>query len=263
VRGEIAAKLGEDAARKKLFEAVEAVEEARDTGAVLADAAKTAGLEMKTFGPVDSFSFAPGGAIVADLPGEVLKEAFLIAEGEESEAKPLDEGGYFFVQLDKVDAPSVLPYAEVEDEVAQKWRAAERKTRIAAAVKRVTDAVAAGKSLGEAAAPFNRAVIERMLARGQTDDAFSAELADKVFSSAPKTVVAGQAGTSDAQTIAEIREIGFARNRIGPGEETAFRQFIGYQLNQEYLEAYLATLREDYGVKTNSDELATLFNEAQ
>ncbi len=263
VRGEIAANLNKDVSRKKILAAVEAVEDARDTGAILPDAAKAAGASVKTFGPVDSFSFARDGAIVAELPGEVLGEAFLLAEGEESEARELANGGYFFVQVEGIDPPALIPYADVADEVAQKWRANERKTRIAAAVKRVTDAVAKGDSLAAAAAPFNRAVLERLLARGQADETISAELAEDVFEAPPKSVVSGDAGAGDGQTIVEIREIGFAKSRLGAAEDTAFRQFVAYQLNQEYVDAWLATLREDYGVKTDAERLAVLFNEGQ
>ena len=61
--------------------------------------------------------------------------------------------------------------------------------------------------------------------------------------------------------MVEIRDIGFNRAAIGPGEETGFRQFVNYQLNQEYLEAYVNALREDYGVKVDNDAVAQIFSD--
>lgn len=263
VRDEIVAAASVEGRKKELFEAVEALEEARDTGAVLADAAAKAGVKVVQYGPVDSFSFARGGAIVADVPGEVLAEAFKLGEGEESDSVELPEGGYFFVQVEKVDPPATLPFAEIENEVAARWRKDERERRIGAAIKQVTDAVAAGKKLEAAAAPFNRAVIEKIISRGGGDDAFSPALAEKAFSADLGAVISGDAGSAGAQTIVEIREIGYNRNAIGAGEEIGYQQFLGSQLNQEYVEAYLSALREDYGVKTDSEQLAALFSEGQ
>jgi peptidyl-prolyl cis-trans isomerase D len=191
----------------------------------------------------------------------VLAEAFKIGEGEESEAVELSDGGYFFVQVNEVQAPAALAYEDVAEEVAQKWRAEERKTRIAAAVKQAKDAVAAGKKLSDAAALFNRAILEAVLTRGRANDAISQAFSEDIFKADLNAVISGEAGVAGAQTIVEIREIGFGRNRISAGEETAFGQYLGAQLNQEYVDAYLAALREDYGVKVDKERLSELFQQ--
>lgn len=260
VRSEIVAELEKQAGRKKMREALEALQEARDTGAVLSEAARKAGLEAREIGPVDSFSFAPGGAIVPDIPGEALREAFRLGEGDESEPEQLEGGGYFLVQVEEVRPPAVLPYDQVADEVAQKWRALERKERIAAAVKRVTDATAGGKTLADAAAPFSRAVAETTLRRGRPDPFIPPELSEKAFTANLNAVIVGE-GAGGAQALVEVREIDFGKNPLGPGQETGFRQILGSQINQEYLEAYLNGLRDDYTVKIDRERLAALFNE--
>jgi len=260
VRSEIVAELEKQAGKKKMRDALETLQEVRDTGAVLSDAAKKAGLEAREFGPVDSFSFAPGGAIVADIPGEVLKEVFRLSEGDESEPEQLEGGGYFLVQVEEVRPPAVLPYDQVADEVAQKWRALERKERIAAAVRRITEATAGGKKLADAAASVNSAVSETTLLRGRPDPFIPPELSEKAFAANLNAVVVGE-GAGGAQMLVEVRQIDFGKNPVGPGQEAGFRQMLGSQINQEYLEAYLNGLREDYAVRIDRERLAALFNE--
>jgi peptidyl-prolyl cis-trans isomerase D len=263
VREELVAQFLEADTRKRVLDVIDSLEEARDTGASLGAAAEQAGAVSVQFGPVDRFSMAPGGVIAADIPAEMLEEAFTIDEGSESDAIELADGGYFFVQVDEVTPPTPRPFEEISDKVADRWRAEDRRRRIAEAVATVTNAVADGKTLEEAAAPFNRAVLEIVLERNTADESFSAGLVDRAFKSDQGSLISGPAGSSDAQTIVEVRQIGYARSRIGPGQEVSIGQFLTYQLNQEYLEAYVQSLREDYGVKVNQAAIAQIFNEGQ
>lgn len=263
VREELVAQFLETDTRKRVLDVIDSLEEARDTGASLSAAAEQAGAASAQFGPVDRFSLTPGGAIVADIPAEVLDEAFTVEEGAESDAIELADGGYFFVQVDEVTPPDPRPFEEISDNVADRWRAEDRRQRIADAVASVTTAVADGKALEEAAAPFNRAVLEKVLDRETADENFSAGLVNRAFKSDQGALIFGPAGSGDAQTIVEVRQIGYARSRIGPGQEVSVRQFLTYQLNQEYLEAYVESLRADYGVKVNQAAIAQIFNEGQ
>lgn len=264
VRDEIAAQYTDEDVKKRLFEAIEHIEEARDTGSSLASAAEAAGYKVVEYGPVDATSLAPGGGIIPDLSPEMLEEAFRLQEGDESDAIELSSGdGYFFVQVNAVTPPAARAFEAVSDEVESRWRRDERKARIEASVKQVTDSVAAGKTLEEASGPFNRAVLVVALDRNARQDAFSPALIEAVFKADKGAVVSGAAGSAEAQTIVEIKDVGFARSQIGPGEEAAFSQFLSYQLSQEMLEAYIAALREDHKVRADNGALAQIFSEGQ
>lgn len=263
VRDELAAQYLENDTRKRVIELIDTLEESRDTGASLVAAAQSAGAEVRPFGPVDRFSITPGGVIDADIPAPVLEEVFKLDEDAESDAIELGDDGYFFVQVEEITPPTARPFEDIRDKVADRWRAEDRRRRIADAVASVTRAVAEGKSFADAAAPFDRAVLERVLDRGAGDEYFSPDLIEQVFKADQGALISGAAGSGDAQTIVEVRQIGFARNRIGPGQELSYKQFLTYQLGQEYLEAYIRSLREDYGVKANEAALAQIFNEGQ
>lgn len=263
VRGEIAAQLTGAETRKKVFEAVEAIEEARDTGAILSEAAAKAGISAKSFGPVDSFSFTPGGAIAPDIPGEVLKAAFVTAEGEESDATEMQDGGYFFVQVDDVRPAALIPFDEIRDEVEAKWRAEERRARIANAVDAAMKSIDGGKTLEQAAAEMNRAALETVVRRGVDDPNLAPDFVEKLFAAEKGAVLSGPAAAGDAKAVAEVRGIEFLRSKLSAVDEMSFRQLLGYQINQEYVEAYVDALRRDFGVRADQERLARLFDDAR
>ncbi|MFQ5564466.1 MAG: peptidylprolyl isomerase [Parvularculaceae bacterium] len=262
VRDDIADQYLAQDARRRLYDAVDEIETARDEGLTLAAAAERAGVAAKSYGPIDSFSFTPGGAILDGVPGEVLTEAFQLEEGEESESLDLaSRDGFFFVALDQVTPPALKPLDAVRDAVREAWRREERRARISETVRTIREAVENGAALETAAAPYNRAPLEAALDRGTENETFSASLRDQIFSANPGQLVSGPAGFGDAQVIAQVKSIGFARNQIGAGEIELYQQFIGYQLDQELLDAYVATLRDEYGVRTDRIQLDQIFSE--
>ncbi len=263
VRGEIETTFLEQGTKKRLFEKIEAIENERDTGASIAEAATRHGVAPLTFGPVDSFSFGRGGEIVDAVPGEVLAAAFKIEEGEESEATELaDKSGYYFVSVTEIAPQAPIPLATIAAEVEARWRASERDARISAAVAKINDALAKGTPLAEAAAPFNRAPLPASLTRRSVNDTFSQEFLDQVFSAAKGKSVSGRAGDG-AQVIAVVNDIKFGASPVGPDQIAAFGRFIGNQFDQELIDAYAKTVRDDAKVKVSKAQIETLFAEGQ
>ncbi len=260
VRAEIEEAFLEQDVRRRLLDAIDEIEEVRDTGAELADAAEAAGFEVETVGPIDRVSFAPGGAIIDKVPGEALREAFLLEEGEQSEALRLSsEDGYFIVGMKEITAPALKPFDEVRDAVEQRWRAQERRDRISATVSEIRKTVSEGGSLDDAAALFDRAPIELLVDRRFENETISASLSDQIFFAELNDLVSGPAGASGAQVVVEIREIGYAPNAIPPAQVEQLKQLIGYQIDQELVEAFILAIREDYGVKINQAQIDALF----
>jgi len=264
VRDDLETQFLEQDTRKRVFDAVESIEGQRDTGALLSDAAKTIEVKNVVFGPVDQHSFGPGDAIVADIPAEVLSEAFLLEEGAESEAIKFSDGdGYFFISVDEVTLPQIMPFDDVAEEVESRWRRQERNDRINNTLAQVRDGVASGMSLAEASEPLNRTPVVETISPDNSGEVFSEAIVRKIFTADKAAIVTGPAGSGSAQIIAVVQDILFNRAGIGPGEEIAFQQFVGYQLDQELLDAYITVLREDYGVRTNTEQITQLFADGQ
>ena len=261
VRPELEESFVENDVRSRMQNALDEIEEVRDTGADLADAAAEAGFKTETVGPVDRLSFAPGGAIVPGVPGEALAEAFALDEGEQSEARRLSDEGYFFVSLREIRPPALKPYDEVEDEVQQRWRDRERRERIAKTVASIREAVAGGKTFDEVAAEFDRAPIELTIDRRFENDIVDREFNEKLFFADHGGLAASEIGAGGAQALAVIRDIAFLPNSIPPAGQQQFAQLVGRQLDQELIEAFILAIREDYGVKINQAQIDAIFSD--
>ncbi len=260
VRSEIEDAFFAQDGKRRLFEAVERLENERDAGASLGVAAERAGLAVSTFGPVDNFSFGVGGEIVADLPAEVLKTAFERDEGDETEALRLAEGdGYYFLSVSDIRPSAVRPFEEVEDDVATRLRREERQTRISATVRQVRAALTEGKSLQEAAAPYNRTPTNATLTRQSANEVFSPALLEQAFSAEKGSAISGAAGLGEAQIIAVINDIAFDFGRVNPASAASFGQFVSNQINQEIVETFATSVRDERGVRINQTQINALF----
>lgn len=263
VRAEIEANFLDQGTKKRLFDTIEAIENERDTGAAIADAAAKHGVTASTYGPVDAFSFSKGGGIVNDVPAEVLAAAFKLEEGEESQATELaDKSGYYFVSLTEIIPPAPIPLEAIAAEVEARWRASERDARISAVAAKINEALGKGETLAAAAAPFSRAPLPASLSRRSVNDTFSQDLLDQVFAAAKGKAVTGRAGNG-VQVIAVVDAIKFGDAPISPAQISGFARFIGQQMDQEMIDAFAKTVRDDAKVKINKTQIDQLFGDSQ
>lgn len=263
VRGDIETTFLDQGTKKRLFEKIEDIENERDTGASIADAAARHGVKASVIGPIDSFSFGRGGEIIDAVPGDVLASAFKLEEGEENEATELaDKSGYYFLAVTEVIPPAPMPLDTIAAEVEARWRASDRDARLSAVVTKINDALAKGTPLAQAAEPFNRAPLPASLTRRSVNDTFSQDLLDQIFSAAKGKSVSGRAGDG-AQVIVVVNDITFGASPVGPDQIAAFGRFIGNQFDQELIDAYATAVREDAKVKINTALIETQFSEGQ
>lgn len=264
VRSEIEQEAQSQDSKKKLFDAIEAIENERDTGASLADAASKAGTISIEYGPVDTYSFGSGGEIVAGVPGEVLREAFKIEEGEETDAIELaDKSGYYFIAVTEVTPPAPIPYEQVADEVLARWTKSDRESRIAGVVASIREAVEKGQTLKDAAAPLNRAPIVEEMSRRNAGQTFAAPMLEQIFTAAKGDAISGPAAAGDAQIIVTVDNIAFNTGAVSPDEIYVFAQYIGNQLGQELVDAYTDSVVADARVKIDQTQIDALFTDGQ
>ncbi len=263
VRAEIEETFLDQGTKKRLFDKIEEIENERDSGVPLAEAAQKHGATAQVVGPVDSFSFNRGGGIVDGVPAEALAAAFKLEEGEESQASELsDRSGYYFISLTEIIPPAPIPLETIAAEVEARWRVSDRDARLGAVVAQINDALAKGTPLAEAAAPFNRAPLSASLNRRSVNETFSQDLLDQVFAAAKGKAVSGRAGDG-AQVIAVIDAVAFGAAPVGPEQISAFGRFIGQQIDQELIDAYAKAVRDDAKVKINKAQLDRQFGDAQ
>lgn len=248
--------------QRMVYDSVEQIEQARDDGTSLGEAATEVGVSVQTFGPVDRLSFTPGGVILDDIPGQALEEAFALDEGEESEAIELRDGtGYLMLSVDQITEPALKPFADVADQVEAGWRSLQRRERIDATAQMIVTRMQDGETMETIAESFERAPIREAIdLANRAHDTISETLHDDIFSADKNAVIIGDARGGSARIVVEIRDISFVRGAISPAQVQGFRQYLGLQLNQELLEAYVNTLREDYDVEINQALIDRIFS---
>lgn len=248
--------------RRAMLNAIDEVEEARDTGASLAAAAQAAGLEAVEYGPLDRLSFAPGGAIIDAVPGEALAEAFLLEEDQQSEALPLaDQAGWVFVSVKEIRSPVLRPFEDVRDDVDALWRKDEREQRLAQTVNDIRAQVAAGASLADVSSQFDRAPTTLIIDRRFESEAISADLRERLFAAAPDALVTGAAAIGEAQIIAEIETVAISTAGVPTEQASFYGQYLGYQLDQELVDAFLASVQNEIDIKINQTQIDAIFAE--
>lgn len=261
VRAEIEEQFDADRSRKELYDAVEAIESERDVGSELSEAAKAANIDAKTFGPVDSFSFGPGGEIIPDIPGDVLREAFKLIEGEESEALEFDDDtGYFFVVVNEITPPAPVPFDQVSNEIDAAWRQKERSSRLENTMRQIRDAVAGGASLEEAATPFGGSIEQQFAGRRVISAPFTPQLIEQLFVSDLGATLSGNATSAPDLVFAKVEEITFDGTQITAGDEVALSQYLSAQLDQELVDAYANAVQNDLGISRNEDAIDIIFS---
>ena len=242
--------------RAELFAAVEEVESAFDEGAGLAEAAEAAGLPApRAFGPVDADLFTPEGLIEA-VPGAVHRAAFTLGEGEESDAVPLDDGGYAFVITDTIEPATTTPFETVAERVAEDYAASEREAALTAATDAFEAAVASGQSFEEAAAAIGSDVQAVSVAAQRPDPDLPPQILRDVFSASIGEVVSAPTPGGDSAVVAIVDGVAFEPQ---PGLDAligGYRDQVGGQLAGELLNAYVGALEAAYPVTRDDAVIA-------
>ena len=128
------------------------VEDARASGQSLAEAAKAAGVEVRTIEAVVAEGRGKDGQTV-DLPDgpALLKAAFASDIGVDNDTIRTPEGGQVFFEVAAIEAARPKTLAEVRPAVEAAWRTEETGRRLAAKAEELVKAIDAGKSLEDVA----------------------------------------------------------------------------------------------------------------
>jgi peptidyl-prolyl cis-trans isomerase D len=155
VRERIEAEVRRDAAVEKVYEQVQKYEEARTGGASMAEAAKAVGVELITIPvPITAEGRSLDGQ-QGNFPPPMLKAAFELPQGGESDVQDAGQGEYYAVRVDKVNPSALATLAEVKGPASQAFvmdetikRVTAKGEELAARVRKGEAIDAVGKSIG-------------------------------------------------------------------------------------------------------------------
>jgi peptidyl-prolyl cis-trans isomerase D len=194
-RPQIEAQVRNDLAMQKVYDQEQKYDDAHASGANLTEAAQKAGVTPIQLGPVSAQGVDTKGQPVGGLSPKLLKEAFDLAQGGETEVEQDGAGEYFAVHVDKVVAPAVPTLDEIKAPLTRYWMTQQMVVRLNARADELAGKVRKGETLDAAAAEAGShvghavAVTRASMRQNRT---VGEELAGKLFAARAGDIITGQ-----------------------------------------------------------------------
>ena len=229
------------------------VEDALAGGASLREAASDHSLPILELKGVSADGASAKGAKLPEREG-LLAAAFAAAEHEESAAREMEEGGYFWLEVEKIHPSRIPSFDEIRDEARKIWRKETRRLALIRLAADLAERGNGGEDLRDLLKKYDRAPLKTPeIGRFFRSDVFSAELVEAAFARPEGRFVAGSAEIGDSVVL--VRTAKIVKPSPSREEESAFRDALGARLANEFLEQYVVFLLERYGVVVHGDVL--------
>jgi peptidyl-prolyl cis-trans isomerase D len=231
-RAKIEADLKAKAAQNKAYELSQKFDDARQSGASVADAAQKAGAPAMTVGPFTATGVDGLGRPITDINDKIAKAAFAMHAGEDSDIQDAGPGEYYAFKVDKVIAPSVPPLDEIRPQLTEAYMREQLGNALRAKANALIAQIKQGKSMDEAAASVGSTVTHQQslqLVKAQQYQALGREFLSQLFGQKPGALFG--AGAPNGVFIARL-------DAIRPGDTTQTAQFLGAiepRVSQDYL----------------------------
>ena len=250
-----------DAARRKAFAGVQAFDAAHQAGASLADAAKKAGFETVSIGPMSSQGAGLTAQPIDGLTPALLKAAFNLSQGGETDAIDGGQGEYFAVRVEKIIPPGMPALADVRGPLTQSYEVHEVLDALQAKANQLADQVRKGQSLAAAAAAAKLPVGQAAGIARQKASQYSAigdSLLGQIFLAKAGDVIVGQTATG-AIMVAHVDALTPAAPGVASatllGEANQNAQLLFQDLNESAREWAKRKIKPTYDVKLAHEAL--------
>jgi len=258
VKPRIKQAIAEERAKEAIGDLRDKIEDAKASGATLAEAAGKLGLKARGIESIDRSGRGPDGNPVGDVPKrpDVVNAAFNSDVGVDNEALQLPGGGYLYFDVTGITPSRERPIDEVKDKVEQRWRDDE----IARRLKKVADDMIArlkgGSTLEQVAAEKNLQVQKADdLRRGSAAGFVPANVVDAAFAT-PKGEISSAEGQQEIAHYV-FRVTGVTDPKLDPKSDEA--KSISGSLKNAYADdligEYVTHLEKEIGVEINPTAL--------
>lgn len=158
-RAEIESKIRGDLAGAKLSALSKVYEDAHEAGATLPEAAAKAGVPTTVYAPVAADGRDQDGRTVTGLPAAILKAAYELPQGGESDILEAGEGQYFAVRVDRVVPPALPPMAIIRPALIKKLLLMREADAMKARAEALAARIRKGESIEAVAASAGAQVV--------------------------------------------------------------------------------------------------------
>jgi len=258
VKPQIKQVIAEDRAREAIGDLRDKIEDAKASGATLAEAAGKLGLKARSIEAIDRSGRAPDGKPVGDVPKQpdVVSAAFNSDVGVDNEALQLSGGGYLYFDVTGVTPSRERPVDEVRDKVEQRWRDDEIAKRLKKEADDLVARLKGGSTLEQVAAEKNLQVQKvDDLRRGRAAGFVPANVVEAAFAT-PKGEIGSVEGQQETAHYV-FRVTGVTDPRLDPKSDEA--KTIAGSLKSAYADdligEYVTHLEKEIGIDINPTAL--------
>jgi peptidyl-prolyl cis-trans isomerase D len=209
VRPQIEAEVRGQTAQAKAYEQTQAYQDARDAGADLISAASKAGALVITTAPVTAQGTDQMGQPLAGLTPDIVKTAFDLSQGGESELVELGKGEYYAVKVERIVPAALPPLADIKPQLTAVWMGQEMAKRMKAKADVLAARVKKGETL-DAVATAAQSKVQKIpggLTRqnAQQHMGLGQEFLGAAFTAKPGAVFTARAGQQgEAYVVAKL-----------------------------------------------------------
>ncbi|MEQ9332674.1 peptidyl-prolyl cis-trans isomerase [Thalassobaculum sp.] len=265
-RDRIRDELAHDRALDQVYETANRLEDALAGGATLEEAAKSLELPVSKVVGLSRSGARKGGGTAEGLPGgQFTQLAFETAQGQQSSLGEGENGGFFVLRVDAVEAPRTPGLDEIRDRVLADWKAERRLELAEEKADALAEKVRGGGDLKDLAAAeqLPTAELPAMTRAGRG-------LPEGYPGTLPATLFGLSADGDVAVTADDSQAVVVRRQQVLPADQTAkteVREAIANQIAQgvesDVIELLLADLRSRLGVTVDKASVQRLYETVQ
>ncbi len=229
-------------------------ESERLAGRSLKEIADKMGLTFKSVDAVDRAGNGPDGKPVDGIPdtAKVMAAAFGAAQGVETDAVDLADGGYVWYDVLGVTPEKERPFDDVKADLKTAWTAAESVKQVTAAAGKFTERLMKGEAFTAIAADAGGEIKKTgAFARSVTPAGLTADIVRQVFG-LPKGAASNSATVDDKSRIvfriADVIPAAAATKE----ESDRIKAELQRSMQADALNAYLQGLQARYGTSVDN-----------
>ncbi|KQQ89867.1 SurA N-terminal domain-containing protein [Aureimonas sp. Leaf324] len=257
VRDEVRNSLALEAANAKVTDAYNAISEAMQNGAPLAEAAQQAGYPLQTVAPVDASGNPADASAAPDLPAKPQLLAAVFAAQPGTPPQPVNYQGnnYVFFELGDIVPARDRPLAEVRDRVVADWKVDEAERLMTERAEALAERVRGGQSLADVAAAEGLTVQTVAAITRESGRAEIGEAATRAAFSGPQGTVAEAPALESGQAVVlQVTEVADAADPAANVPAQA-RQSLDEAMREDLFQSYVAYLQGSIPVSLNNAAL--------
>jgi peptidyl-prolyl cis-trans isomerase D len=257
VAADLKKEIATDRAAEEALSIHDKIEDARTAGKTLTEAAKAAGLEVRSIPAIDANGLDKNGVAVPDLVEKdaLARAVFASDVGVDDQALSTRDRGFVWFEVTKIEPSRERNLDEVKDQVVKQWRDEEiakaLSTKAADMVQRL-DGGATLASLAEAEKleVKSAADIRRRGAAGLAENVVTA-----IFNAPPSG--AGSASVGDGRLVFKITADTVPPLDFSSAEAKQLQERADAGVTNDLFGEYIAALQRELGVTVNEAVLKT------